>query len=347
VIHGVVAFYRSIRISAWKPLMSLSLLTIPRVRRAFTLIELLVVIAIIAILIALLLPAVQQAREAARRTQCKNNMKQLGLAFHNYHDAHKRFPMSYVAGGLASPTATQDVDFNWAYPTMLLPYIDQAPLYNQLSPGVLPRIPRNAANMTNTSDYTTAAAGTQEALLTSLIPVFMCPTAAGDRVNKYQSKLGTMMYGASNQIMLSASPPPATPIEDVKDGTSNTILMGEKALMDRPFPAIGGTWAAARGCSQARLGIVAAQCPMNTPFDGTHVPTTNCYTEPGFQTLVSRASAASAHVGGCHFVMCDGAVRFISENIQANPVTGGAGASGNFTYQNLFNLNDRNPIGEF
>ncbi|QDT55175.1 putative major pilin subunit [Caulifigura coniformis] len=317
-----------------------------RSRRAFTLIELLVVIAIIAILIALLLPAVQQAREAARRTQCKNNMKQLGLAFHNYHDAHQRFPMSYVAGGLA-PTASQDVDFNWAYPTMLLPYIDQAPLYNQISPGVAPRVPRNSANMTNINDYTTAQAGTPESLLTTMIPVFHCPTAPGARVNKYQSNLGTMMYGANNQIMLSSSPPPATPIGDVADGTSNTILMGEKALMDRPFAANGGTWAAARGCTQARLGIVAAQCPMNTPFDGTHVTATNCYTEPGASTLVSRASAASAHVGGCHFVMCDGAVRFISENIQANPVTGGSGASGNFTYQNLYNLNDKNPLGEF
>ncbi len=317
-----------------------------RFRRAFTLIELLVVIAIIAILIALLLPAVQQAREAARRTQCKNHMKQFGLAFHNYHDAHKRFPMSYVAGGLA-PTASQDVDFNWSYATMLLPYIDQAPLYNQLNPGVAPRVPRSSTNMTNINDYGTANAGTPESLVRSIIPIMVCPSASGAPLNKYQTNLATMMYGANNQIMQSGSPPPATPIQDIKDGTSNTFLMGEKALMDRPFPAIGGTWAAARGCAQARLGIVAAQCPMNTPFDGTHVTATNCYTEPGASTLVSRASAASAHEGGCHFVMCDGAVRFVSENINANPVTGGSGATGNFTYQNLFNLNDKNPLGEF
>jgi prepilin-type N-terminal cleavage/methylation domain-containing protein len=317
-----------------------------RMRRAFTLIELLVVIAIIAILIALLLPAVQQAREAARRTQCKNNMKQLGLAFHNYHDAHKRFPMSYVAF-VTPPTASQDVDFNWAYMSLLLPYLDQGPLYNQLNPGQGSRIPRDPANMTNTADYTTARAGTREALLTTVIAPLICPSTPGGNVNKYQSNLGTMMYGANNQIMLSSSPPPAMPLTDVKDGTSNTILMGEKALMDRPLPAIGGTWAAARGCTQARLGIVAAQCPMNTPFDGTHVTASNCYTEPGSNTLVSRASAASAHEGGCHFVLCDGSVRFISENINANPLTGNAGASGNFTYQNLFNLNDKNPLGEF
>jgi len=98
-------------------------------RSAFTLIELLVVIAIIAILIALLLPAVQQAREAARRSSCKNNVKQLGLAFHNYHDVHRVFPIGYIAqGGGAS-------DANWAWSAYLLPFVDQAPLYNQIDVG--------------------------------------------------------------------------------------------------------------------------------------------------------------------------------------------------------------------
>ena len=105
----------------------------PRARRrsAFTLIELLVVIAIIAILIALLLPAVQQAREAARRTQCKNNMKQLGLALHNYHDVYGQFPNAFydplnASGALQNNTAA------WSWGTMLLPYMDQAPAFNKL-----------------------------------------------------------------------------------------------------------------------------------------------------------------------------------------------------------------------
>ncbi|MCB1129315.1 MAG: DUF1559 domain-containing protein, partial [Verrucomicrobiae bacterium] len=92
-------------------------------RRGFTLIELLVVIAIIAILIALLLPAVQQAREAARRTECKNKLKQLGLALHNYHDTFRAFPAAFYRGTTTSP--------GWGWGTMILPYIDQAPLYNQ------------------------------------------------------------------------------------------------------------------------------------------------------------------------------------------------------------------------
>ncbi|RMG34299.1 MAG: DUF1559 domain-containing protein [Planctomycetota bacterium] len=97
-------------------------------RRAFTLIELLVVIAIIAILIALLLPAVQQAREAARRSQCKNNMKQIGLAMHNYHDTYGQFPLNY--DGTRNPSNRQDPSMSWI--AMMLPFIDQGPLYEQL-----------------------------------------------------------------------------------------------------------------------------------------------------------------------------------------------------------------------
>src|SRR5687768_201165 len=97
-------------------------------RRAFTLIELLVVIAIIGILVALLLPAVQQAREAARRTQCKNNLKQLGLALHNYHDQHKLLPPGYVSD---YTTAGTDTGPGWGWAAMILPQIDQGPLFNR------------------------------------------------------------------------------------------------------------------------------------------------------------------------------------------------------------------------
>ena len=101
-----------------------------RLKRGFTLIELLVVIAIIAILIALLLPAVQQAREAARRTQCKNNIKQLGLALHNYHDVNLTFPPGYVLqeGGAVGA-------HNWDWSAMILPYIEQSALFNTLDVG--------------------------------------------------------------------------------------------------------------------------------------------------------------------------------------------------------------------
>lgn len=312
-------------------------------RRGFTLIELLVVIAIIAILIALLLPAVQQAREAARRSQCRNNMKQLGLAFHSYHDTFGRLPPYCVAGGVAN----QEVNNNWAYPSMLLPYLEQAPLYQQLAVGSINLVPRQA--MSNPNDYTTATAGSKEALFTTLLPVFQCPSANGDRVNQYQARMGTMMYAGNNQIFTQPSNnvgARSTPFSDIIDGTSNTLLMGEKVLMSAPFVSVGAIWGSGHTCGN-RLVIVAAQCPMNTPFDGTHVAATNCYNELSPSTLVSRASLSSSHAGGAHMLLCDGSARFVSENIDANPVTGGAGAGGNYLYQNLFNINDKNPLSDF
>src|SRR5450432_3348481 len=101
-------------------------------RRGFTLIELLVVIAIIAVLIALLLPAVQAAREAARRIQCVNNLKQIGLALHNYHDALGAFPMSYAARGKFVDGMT-DTTPGWGWATMILPQMEQSPIFNAVN----------------------------------------------------------------------------------------------------------------------------------------------------------------------------------------------------------------------
>ncbi|RLS55575.1 MAG: DUF1559 domain-containing protein [Planctomycetota bacterium] len=319
-------------------------------RSGFTLIELLVVIAIIAVLIALLLPAVQQAREAARRSTCKNNMKQMGLAFHNYNETFKVLP-PYCVAGVAS--GSQEVNQNWSYASMIFPYLDQSPLYNQLGVGNTNRVPRTA--MGNVNDYNTANAGSQEKLFTTVIPVYLCPSAAGDSLNKYQNNMGTMMYAGSNAIFTQPPAPTGaitktgarcTSFSDIVDGTSNTLLVGEKALMEAPFLSIGSVWGAGRVCGN-RICIVAAQCPMNTPFDGTHDATNLCYIENTPSTLVSRASLSSPHVGGAHMLLCDGSVRFVSENINANPVTGGSGAGGNYTYQNIFNLNDKNVLGEF
>ncbi len=319
------------------------------IRRGFTLIELLVVIAIIAILIALLLPAVQQAREAARRTECKNHLKQIGLALHNYHDVFRLFPPRGTAGNPPATNTNMNVEGGWCWASMILPQIDQAPLFNQLQVGAGNVIPRN---LTNTHDYTTAAAGSREALFLTVIPPYFCPSAAGDNVNQYQKKMGTLMYGINNQL----APPidalngsnlerrkVAKSISDITDGTSATILVGEKALMRSPFVSIGAVWGTVRYCAYP-IPIVAAQAPMNTPFDGSHDATTNCFIENN-PSIATRAAAASAHEGGCHFLLCDGSVRFISENIQSNPVLGND--TGNYTYQNLFQINDKNPLGEF
>lgn len=318
-------------------------------KAGFTLIELLVVIAIIAILIALLLPAVQQAREAARRTQCKNNLKQIGLAFHNYLDTHKVFPPYCVATVTAG---NQDANRCWGYQLMILPFLEQGTLYAQLQVGQAPLIP-NAA-LATPNNYATAPGNSIEKLFTTPIAAYQCPSANGEPINKFQNNLGTMMYAGNNQMFIQPSTTapvlmrgaPSTRLSDIVDGTSNTLLMGEKALMSAPFLSIGSIWGAGKICSN-RLSIVAAQCQMNTPFDGTHDAANLCYIENSPGTLVSRASLSSPHVGGAHMLLCDGSVRFVSENVDANPVTGGTGASGNYVYQNIFNLNDKFVLGEF
>ena len=194
--------------------------------RGFTLIELLVVIAIIAVLIALLLPAVQQAREAARRTQCRNNLHQLGLALHNYHDAHSCFPPGSVASAVGS--ALQDNTAgsrpNWSALAMLLPYLDELAVYNasnfSLEAG-------NAANTTATR---------------SPLNQFICPSDGAPTVyNTYG--LTNYLLVAGNNIYCRNANVTSLPrccgifyassrvrIRDVRDGTSNTMGFGEGAV---------------------------------------------------------------------------------------------------------------------
>jgi len=279
-----------------------------RRRSGFTLIELLVVIAIIAILIALLLPAVQQAREAARRSQCKNNLKQIGLALHNYHDNFSCFPPGQIRG------AQGGIEYGnaFAWGAMILPYMDQAPLYNRLD---------STIGIAQGSNFT---------LVNSVGPLSMvlCPSDS-DRpgvrgantlttapATSYFGTIGAFnTWGDSTNRNLSGGfftidPGPKSTIAAISDGTSNTIAVGEQTY--RVWT--GGLWLGVQHSTQTTSapGTDTACCQDWFLHWGLY-PITNKYV-PGMLHAAYRFG--SEHVGGCHMLMADGAVRFVSENIQ-------------------------------
>jgi len=308
-------------------------------RRGFTLIELLVVIAIIAILIALLLPAVQQAREAARRSQCKNNLKQLALGLHNYHDTFTKFPFGTITriNGPAPAPGTSNTRQNWFH--MILPYVEQAPLYNAIQP----RIQANQF-----------PGGWPEA--TQIIPTFMCPsdpnnpktTQQGFHGN-YLTVHGSSHSGANNTFAKTNGmfyPLSATTLSKVKDGTSNTAMIGEIKIQEDSIAASGAGNVVCGGTHDLRGRYhngyhgnitVTTLRPPNTPVgdkaqycNGTEeVPCRAC----GGGTVEQHMR--SWHVGGCQVALADGSVRFISENIDTA------------TFQGLGTIRGREVLGEF
>ena len=287
-------------------------------RPGFTLIELLVVIAIIAVLIALLLPAVQQAREAARRSQCKNNLKQLGLALHNYHETASTLPPGWIGGN------------RWGWNTMILPYLDQVPLYNSLS----------SVGTGFGAAFTTFPAA--NVLLQTTLSVVRCPSDIGTPLVTYAGGTSTT-FGRSNYPgVFGATPVGVTLLtsngsffqnskrnfSNFTDGLSNVIFVGERHTQPAGTSEGGDTIWAGVGDE-----VIATESGIRLAVGETFTPIGSSSASYGAENRLTGFS--SLHVGGAHFLMGDGAVRFISENVNSA------------TYLNLASVADGVVLGEF
>jgi prepilin-type N-terminal cleavage/methylation domain-containing protein/prepilin-type processing-associated H-X9-DG protein len=308
------------------------------IRHGFTLVELLVVIAIIGVLVALLLPAVQAAREAARRGQCSNNLKQLSLAVHNYHDVHLFYPPEMMTNP------------GWGWGAFILPFIEQPALYEALKPGSVQALPP-ARTMFNGLP-----------LLQQPVKTFLCPSNGNTPpTNLFYSNPNNATdnhgYASStyvcNQQVLPHVTYPRLRMANITDGTTNTFLITEKRLQTHPesqrytgaiFIGIG------RG-SDSQLTFHATT-PMNTPSINS---TSLTDASAGDTARRLRFAASSAHPGGVMFALADGSVRFVSQNIATNPAAIAAANSTNgsdltgpgFTYQNLLSRDDGMTVSDF
>lgn len=246
-------------------------------RAGFTLVELLVVMAIIGILTSLLLPAVQAAREAARRASCQNNLRQIGIGLHHYHDALSTFPigaleMRYLRNPDGSLMYPGGVQIAWS--ALLLPYVEQVPLHQMIDFGKGYDSPENAA----------AAA--------EIVPIYMCPSVPRSATHVYGRAV--IDYGGiyGERITGRNDPPKGTmlytraiSIADIRDGTSNTLVVSEDSAW-RDGQWING------------LNIFDQAYPINQA--------------PSFENDIR-----SEHPGGAFGLFCDGSVRFLHETMDS------------------------------
>jgi len=249
-------------------------------RTGFTLIELLVVIAVIAVLVALLLPAVQQAREAARRAQCKNNLKQWGLALQNYHESRSMFPMGKIN------------TLHWTYRAMLLPELEQQAMFDKVPLGTMcfTYIAPLPSSQNPADDF---------------LPIYACPSDPNSGRKFSDPVLGEHMPG--NYVGCSGSTNTArdgvlyvnsmTRFRDLTDGASNTIGVGERGISNQ----LNIGWSL---CGANQDAFISVEFGIG----------------PGDASGVHNDRFWSHHVGGCHFTLMDGSVRFLSANLSQSVI---------------------------
>ena len=308
--------------------------------RAFTLIELLVVIAIIGVLVALLLPAVQAAREAARRAQCANNLKQIGLALHNYHATVGSFPVGFLVPTFTPPPSTSPLQYRWSALAQMAPYLEQANLANSLnfqfplaykpalaSAPFWPYYPENATAM-----------GTQ-------VATFLCPSDGatspmiGSGPTNYAFCAGTGVNGgdatgADGVFILG----PSISIAEILDGTSQTVMASEQLLgiagpysQTSPIPTPSPVnRAMARLAAGPLTDTACAAAPKGwllnkgaSWFDGNYLNTLYNHHEPPNSRAADCITyhnpgwkaARSLHPGGVNVLLGDGSSRFVKDSV--------------------------------
>jgi prepilin-type N-terminal cleavage/methylation domain-containing protein/prepilin-type processing-associated H-X9-DG protein len=321
----------------------------PTSRAGFTLVELLVVIAIIGVLVALLLPAVQAARESARRMRCTSNLKQLALALHNYHDTYQRFPAGQYFCKTAPCTDRPQWWQGWGWSASILPYVEQGALAQQFNFSL------NLYDRPNLD------------LIRTPLKIFQCPSDVSRRAeippsgvladprrlatSNYCGNGGSFANSFETDIVANFDEQWTNGVlrrdskhrfNEITDGTSNTFLLGEVTHFNFTWdPTIYGHWDVPSGTACCTLTLVRhGNQPLNPPKAANNV--------------VKREGFHSFHPRGADFGFCDGSVRWISETIhntstQRTPQNQHAPFDGNNygTYQRLFSRNDGLLIDDF
>jgi prepilin-type N-terminal cleavage/methylation domain-containing protein/prepilin-type processing-associated H-X9-DG protein len=283
-----------------------------RVRRGFTLIELLVVIAIIAILIGLLVPAVQKVRGAAARIQCSNNLHQMALAMHMYHDSYAAFPPAFSKAAVAGQPGN-----NWGWQVWILPFVEQGNLYNIINP-------------TGTNISVNAATTTK-------LSVYMCPGDVGQVINPWFGGYAKSNYAVSEQICDGGS---AIPMRTITDGTSNTLMIGERDTLNQ----IGAVWAG-RDTTPPGVGVASVIARPNWAINTKYAGGTTCCAGDAAAGC-TRFAWSSLHTGGANFAFCDGSVHFLRNGIATDPNQQGCTkpVAANVPFFNLYFKDDCNVV---